>query len=95
MSEEFKVGDVVVCVNDAGADHIRVGDIGRITKIGSPRVCIFDYKIHAVLFFSNLQPNKGTIGFAAGRFKHLPKADDTFINQMRSFKPAKEKTSVR
>lgn len=87
MSDFFKMGDVVVCV-DAGNNtaYLANNAIYRVRALKGPYLYLVG--VHA---FSG----SGQDGFSAHRFRHLPKADDTFIQQMRSLKPARAKESAR
>lgn len=87
----FKIGDVVVCVDVSEFEGARCLHTGQNVKKGST---------HKVTGFvvekcGCLALTLGSVNGLPFRFKHLPKADDAFINQMRSLKPAKEKTRVR
>jgi len=90
MSEDFKVGDIVVCVGGSGR-HVPIGSMDRVTEIewfeaensedGTAGVGI------------NLQtypaPNEGC--WAAEFFRKLPKADEDFALRVRACRP---KTTV-
>jgi len=87
VNDFFKIGDVAVCI-DAGENtkYIKNGAIYRVRALKGPYLYLVG--VHAV-------SGSGQDGFRAHRFRHLPKADDTFINQMRSLKPAKDKANAR
>ena len=93
MADDFKVGDVVVCVHEPD---------GEINVMWGPKVGQI-YKIIQVFFWEgyllvNLAEDPFAVpfnGFEAFAFKHLSKADDTFIQQMRSLKPARTKESTQ
>ena len=100
---DFKVGDVVVCVdiapregsgpaNIAALENLRAGRTYRISLLG------YDYtvgpyvKLHGVE--DNPLKNKIVRGFRCDRFRHLPKADEQFTEQMRRItERARERTS--
>lgn len=94
MSDEFQVGDVVVCVDDGplvcphdplvihdGTLAAKLRSVGRIETIeaGHPDICCLCDLIYT----------DAGIGVAA-RFRKLPKADDRFAEQMRAQKPHRE-----
>jgi len=88
MSEEFQVGDVVVCVDaDTPArpgyfspDQIRNGDLYRLsdTFIDEWGDCI---KVAGIV------AHTVNGGFLAARFRKLPRADEEFTRQIRACKP--------
>lgn len=87
MSEDFKVGDVVVCIDDSPCKvdpfpgfpfGIKRGSTHRVTDLDLVGYDIF----------------LGLLGydedyFFAARFRKLPPADDAFILRMRSLKPGR------
>lgn len=88
MSEEFNVGDVVVCVNNSpilcerrihtGGWAPEIGTIVRVVSLGSDDCgCVW------------LRGNNGAGLFA--RFKKLPKATDEFTRQIRACRPNKSR----
>jgi len=96
MSDEFKVGDVVVCVREPEGPYYdgwepRIGGIYKVVDIIPDGIDLGRMLIN----LAEDPTRDDETGFEENAFKHLPKADDTFINQMRSLKPAKEKTNVR
>lgn len=103
MESDFKVGDAVVCVDASPCkEHPYPGAPFGLKQGGIFRIkdMYIGDDASVGLYLSGVD-NEGEDagetweGYDAIRFKHLPKADDTFINQMRSLKPAKEKTRVR
>lgn len=92
MGEDFKVGDVVVCVDD-GRDmrgnlrapvqrskSLRRGHIYRIAWVGMTRARVFGVKL--------LDDPAAAFGaWAADRFRKLPKADEQFTADMRACRP--------
>ncbi len=80
----FREGDVVVCVDDSpctveGGEQVipcpwQKGDVGRVVSI----------YLHGI----ELTPNKASFQYvAARRFRKLPKADDSFVAQIRACCP--------
>jgi hypothetical protein len=90
----FKVGDVVVCVNSDRAPMLKLQATYRVSGVNNWGICELDGAVYSGVLLFGVNIN-GYDAIDARRFKHLPKADDTFINQMRSLKPAKEMTNVR
>jgi len=96
MSDEFKVGDIVICTGGTGL-RVKIGTIDRVTFVDW-----YDAK-HSddgeagvgIDLLNNSAQAHGAESWCSNAFRLLPKADDTFINQMRSLKPAKEMTNVR
>ena len=94
----FKVGDVVVCVDDRinpswpEDNQLKRGKVYRVTKVGKAVVNHLIDKVSGSVHLAGIN-SSSPHGFGSFRFKHLPKADDTFINQIRSLKPAKENAS--
>jgi len=90
VDNDFKVGDVVVCVDaefaggsDVNRDHVSLINKGCIYKVSH----VLDGGVGLSHVTYPYHPN--VYGYKADRFRHLPKADDTFIQQMRSLKPAR------
>lgn len=91
MGEDFKPGDVVVCVDDSSARHtggpvpFRRGDLLRVAKA----------KLHPVSYVFSLGfvglewPGKPGLhaAYHADRFRKLPKADEEFTASIRACKP--------
>ena len=93
---DFKVGDVVVCVDDSpctSAIHenkvpcpYRRGDIARVVGI-----CPDPARNGISLSDDKHAPHKYIVAY---RFKHLPKADEQFTEEMRAIKErTREKVS--
>lgn len=88
---DFKVGDVVVCVDGSpcrrapyvGAPFsFKEGQIGRISRIHMTDIGLgLEFPGH---------PGKMGVGLHESRFRHLPKSDEQFTEQMRALKPRKE-----
>lgn len=99
MADEFKVGDVVVRVKiDRDIDPFhgrRMKSKGSIPYGSMVRVADVIYFNEVGLVIQGHPSGHPTGAWSHLGFKKLPKADDTFINQMRSLKPAKDKANVR
>lgn len=87
MSEDFKVGDVVVCVDDSPCVvdpfpgfpfGIKRGSMHRVTEL-----CF----MRGEVFLGLLDRDEDY--FFAARFRKLPPADDEFILRIRSLKPGR------
>lgn len=95
MSDSFQVDDIAVCIDNkpdtfdprAGLlvlrQHYRVATVGVLKD----RFCIG---------FRNLPSTTPGMawGFQANRFRKLPKADESFIEQVRACRPHDAKTPV-
>lgn len=86
MSDHFKVGDKVVCVdasvrNPRFADHASRIRRGAIYKIEGKGKWGTGVKLHGIPL------NHSGGGYAHDRFCLLPPADEEFTRQMRAIKP--------
>lgn len=94
MSGPFKVGDVVCCVDLSPivqgfgvSSRIKLGSVYRVSAT-------FTDGFGACVRLSCVTADTVNGGFLARRFRHLPKADDQFIQQMRAIKPVREGVSA-
>jgi len=92
MADEFKVGDVVVCIGGTGR-YVPIGTIDRVTFVDwYDEEHSFDCQAGVGIdLLGHPAREHDAEAWCSSAFRLLPKADDTFINQMRSLKPAKEK----
>lgn len=85
MKIDYDVGDVVVCVDDSGGlfdlPVVRFGQIERVSQIVE---C--EGGGLGVELIGKTHPDWA---YGAERFRKLPKADDTFTEQMRALRPHK------
>lgn len=87
---DFQVGDVVVCVDDGPCGcgcgdlmNFSIGQMDRIDRIWVRSSGVYFDSPH----FGTPSPNHPARGVAARRFRKLPKADDSFIQQILACKP--------
>lgn len=89
----FRIGDVVVCVDDSPcrAPHLLglpfAFKRGTVKKISY--VCLDGRGKVAIRFTDGPEPIGP--GFVAERFRKIQKADNAFTAQMRALKPIKQK----
>jgi len=85
MSEEFQVGDVVVCV--LSGPTIEQGEIHRIEgfRVGSELSMLGVSELGLFLKGKRSRTVKGS--YDARRFQKLPRADEEFTRQIRACKP--------
>jgi len=89
---DFNVGDCVVCVDNGPseygltAEELRIGGIYRVTGLHTAREGYRDAGKPGVLL-GGVRSKGGSGSFGASRFRHLPKADEQFITEMRAIKP--------
>lgn len=90
MSGNFEVGDIVVCVDNAPDEHCRkafVLGLGRVYRVAATGFC---RGTPCVAFACHVGDNPGWgLAFQSRRFRLLPKADDTFVAEMRALRPRK------
>lgn len=88
MSDDFQVGDVVVCISD---DYERAsGPESWWPKRGQIyRVAGLDHCLNGLFLEFAEDPDFGDteLGWAATDFRKLPKADEQFTEQMRAIRP--------
>lgn len=89
----FKVGEVVVCVDDRlnpdfGPSRLRRGKFYKVARIGA--ICNNSVFGRGGTLFLEEVPSESLSGFSAKRFRKLPKADQSFTDMIRACKPVKE-----
>lgn len=84
MADDFQSGDVVVCVKSDGR-YLRDRAVYRLTAV-------FSYGFDVGVQVDGLDCARlGFDGIYAWRFRKLPKADDSFAEQMRKLKPTHDR----
>lgn len=97
MGDDFKVGDVVVCVDVAprgnwpvhnkNLSELKIGAMYRVDWTGRSRQGVPAVLLSGVPFDSR---DGRYAGFDAKRFRKLRKADDSFIRQLRTLTPKED-----
>jgi len=83
----FKIGDVVVCVDARPTLRTTCPLIkGKLYRVE----CLSARTNSPILSGVKAAWEHDGFGWSPNRFRHIPKADDTFIEQMRSLRPIKE-----
>lgn len=85
MSDDFQVGDVVVCVDDKAQGYS--GD--NVLRGRHYRIASF-IKRHGITgcTLEGMNPDP-YLGYAIKRFRKLPRADESFTEQMRACRPTR------
>lgn len=92
MKIDYDVGDVVVCVESTNLPAsnplppMRRGEIGRVAWIGESYDRVAKRDDLGVALEGR---NDGLWAYHARCFRKLPRADDTFTEQMRALRPHK------
>lgn len=96
MSDHFKAGDVVACVDDTPCRcgrcpgvrfPTRRGGIYRVEAVDPPR---FRGDIWGLVLVGVVANGVHNRAINIARFRHLPKADEQFTARIRACKPIRE-----